>query len=35
MVHRATENMGPANVMTKPTHGAQFVNERKQLTNWE
>jgi len=22
-------------VMTKPTHGAQFVNERKQLTNWE
>ena len=35
MVHRATEIMGPANVMTKPTHGAQFVNERKQLTNWE
>jgi len=35
MVHRPTEFMGPANVMTKPTHGAQFVNERKQLTNWE
>jgi hypothetical protein len=34
MVHRATEIMGPANVMTKPIHGAQFVNERKQLTNW-
>ena len=30
-----TEIMGPANVMTKPTQGAQFINERRQLTNWE
>ena len=34
MVHRATELMGPANVITKPTQGAQFVDEREQLTNW-
>ena len=35
VVHRATEIMGPANVLTKPTHGAQFDDERRQLTNWQ
>jgi hypothetical protein len=34
VVHRPTELMGAANVMTKPTHGAQFTEERMQLTNW-
>ena len=35
IVHRATALMGPANVLTKPTHGAQFEDERRQLTNWQ
>ncbi len=34
LVHRPTEIMGPANVLTKPTQGAQFIEERFQLTNW-
>jgi hypothetical protein len=34
IVHRATELIGAANVITKPTHGAQFTEERMQLTNW-
>ena len=33
IVHRATELMGAANVMTKPIQGTQFQNERYQLTN--
>lgn len=33
IVHRATELMGAANVMTKPIQGNQFQNERYQLTN--
>ena len=35
IVHRTTELMGAANVMTKPTQGSQFENERYQLTNYE
>lgn len=35
LVHMPTEHMGAANVMTKPTQGAQFIDERRQLTNWE
>jgi hypothetical protein len=34
IIHRPTELMGPANVLTKPTQGAQFIDERFQLTNW-
>jgi len=34
IVHRATELMGAANVMTKPIQGNQFQNERHQLTNF-
>jgi hypothetical protein len=34
LVHRPTKIMGPANVLTKPTQGAQFIDERLQLTNW-
>ena len=33
IVHRATELMGAANIMTKPIQGNQFQNERYQLTN--
>ena len=35
LAHMPTEHMGAANVMTKPTQGAQFIDERTQLTNWE
>jgi hypothetical protein len=35
VVHLRTEEMGPANILTKPVQGAQFVLERQQLTNWE
>jgi hypothetical protein len=34
IIHRPTELMGPANVLTKPTQGEQFIDERFQLTNW-
>ena len=34
IIHRATELMGAANVMTKPIQGNQFQNERYQLTNF-
>ena len=34
VLHRATELMGAANILTKPTQGAQFRNERYQLTNF-
>jgi hypothetical protein len=34
IVHRPTELMGPANILTKPVQAAQFVSERHQLTNW-
>jgi hypothetical protein len=34
VVHRGTALMGPANILTKPVHGAQFLEERRQLTNW-
>jgi hypothetical protein len=34
VVHRGTALMGPANIPTKPVHGAQFQEERRQLTNW-
>ena len=34
VVHRGTALMGPANILTKPVHAAQFEEERRQLTNW-
>jgi hypothetical protein len=34
IVHRPTELMGPANILTKAVQAAQFVSERQQLTNW-
>jgi len=33
LVHRPTKDMGAANILTKPTQGSQFQNERYQLTN--
>jgi hypothetical protein len=35
MLHVSTEDMGPANILTKPVQGAQFVKERQALTNWD
>lgn len=35
VVHMKSEAMGPANALTKPLVGAQFVEERRQLTNWD
>ena len=32
---RPTAMMGPANLLTKPLQGAQFVEERLQLTGWK
>ncbi len=32
--HMPTERMGPANVLSKPLQGAQFRQERDELTNW-
>jgi len=34
LVHRSTELMGSANILTKAVQGAQFDDERMQLTNW-
>jgi hypothetical protein len=33
--HLSTQKMGPANVLTKPVQGGQFVQEREMLTNWK
>ena len=35
ITHMRSESMGPANALTKPLVGAQFVEERRQLTNWD
>ena len=32
---RPTAMMGPANLLTKPLQGAQFIEERLQLTGWK
>ena len=34
IVHIGTKCMGSANILTKPVMGAQFEEERMQLTNW-
>ena len=35
ITHMRSESMGPANALTKPLVGMQFVEERRQLTNWD
>jgi hypothetical protein len=35
ITHMRSEAMGPANALTKPLVGSQFVEERRQLTNWD
>ena len=35
ITHMCSEAMGPANALTKPLVGSQFVEERQQLTNWD
>jgi hypothetical protein len=35
VTHMSTDLMGPANVLTKPLQGNQFVIERQALTNWD
>ena len=35
IMHMRSEAMGPANALTKPLVGAQFLEERRQLTNWD
>lgn len=35
MMHVSTEDMGPANILTKPLQGGQFLKERQALTNWD
>ena len=35
IMHMRSESMGPANALTKPLVGSQFVEERRQLTNWD
>ena len=35
ITHMRSEAMGPANALTKPLVGSQFLEERRQLTNWE
>ena len=35
VTHMCSEAMGPANALTKPLVGSQFVEERQQLTNWD
>jgi hypothetical protein len=35
LTHLSTELMGPANILTKPLQGAQFLTERRALTNWD
>lgn len=35
ITHMRSESMGPANALTKPLVGHQFIEERQQLTNWD
>ncbi len=35
VTHMSTDLMGPANVLTKPLQGSQFILERQALTNWD
>ena len=35
ILHMRSEAMGPANALTKPLVGSQFIEERQQLTNWD
>jgi hypothetical protein len=35
IMHMRSESMGPANALTKPLVGKQFIEERQQLTNWD
>ncbi len=35
VTHMSTDLMGPANVLTKPLQGSQFIVERQALTNWD
>ena len=35
IMHMRSEAMEPANALTKPLVGSQFIEERQQLTNWD